>query len=148
MQSASRRQRAAIAQGTHSGASRTKTADRRSCRRARLCTDRYRFFDFSLYLDADQADLEVWYAVPASAAHRVSRPIVLAGDKMGTLLAKNADVLVTMDGHRRELKNAGLFAHAGMIEKVGPTAEARACTCLQGNKRGRRHPWPACRSDL
>jgi hypothetical protein len=45
------------------------------------------FFDFSLYLDADQADLEVCYAVPAPAAHRVSRPIVLAGDKMGTLLA-------------------------------------------------------------
>jgi hypothetical protein len=59
----------------------------------------YGFFDFSLYLDADHADLEVWYAVTAPAAHRVSRLIVLAGDKMGTLLATNADVLVTMDGH-------------------------------------------------
>jgi 8-oxoguanine deaminase len=42
---------------------------------------------------------------------------------MGTLLAKNADMLVTMDGQRRELRNAGLFARDGMIEKVGPTTE-------------------------
>jgi len=41
---------------------------------------------------------------------------------MPTLLAKNADMLVTMDGKRRELTNAGLFARDGMIEKVGPTA--------------------------
>src|SRR6516162_24067 len=41
---------------------------------------------------------------------------------MGTLLAKNADVLVTMDRARRELRNAGLFARDGMIEQVGPTA--------------------------
>ncbi len=34
---------------------------------------------------------------------------------MGTLLAKNADVVVTMDGQRRELRNAGLFARDGMI---------------------------------
>ena len=32
---------------------------------------------------------------------------------MGTLLAKNADVVVTMDGQRRELRNAGLFARDG-----------------------------------
>src|SRR5437764_539243 len=31
---------------------------------------------------------------------------------MPTLLAKNADVLVTMDGKRRELKNAGIRFHA------------------------------------
>ena len=42
---------------------------------------------------------------------------------MTTLLAKNADVLVTMDKQRRELKNAGLFARDGMIEKVGVTAD-------------------------
>ncbi len=41
---------------------------------------------------------------------------------MGTLLARNADVLVTMDGERRELRNAGLFARDGIIEQVGPTA--------------------------
>jgi hypothetical protein len=41
---------------------------------------------------------------------------------MGTLLAKNATVVVTMDGQRRELRNAGLFARDGMIEQVGPTA--------------------------
>ena len=41
---------------------------------------------------------------------------------MATLLAKNADMLVTMDGKRRELANAGLFARDGVIEQVGPTA--------------------------
>ncbi|MDQ3413055.1 MAG: 8-oxoguanine deaminase [Chloroflexota bacterium] len=42
---------------------------------------------------------------------------------MGTLLAKNADLVVTMDGARREIPRAGLFARDGMIERVGPTAE-------------------------
>jgi cytosine/adenosine deaminase-related metal-dependent hydrolase len=42
---------------------------------------------------------------------------------MPTLLAKNADVLVTMDGNRRELRGAGLFARDGVIEQVGVTNE-------------------------
>ncbi len=42
---------------------------------------------------------------------------------MATLLAKNADVLVTMDGQRRELREAGLFARDGVIEQVGSSAE-------------------------
>ncbi len=42
---------------------------------------------------------------------------------MPTLLAKNADVLVTMDGERRELRGAGLFARDGVIEQVGPSDE-------------------------
>ena len=37
---------------------------------------------------------------------------------MATLLAKNADVMVTMDGERRELRGAGLFARDGFIEQV------------------------------
>lgn len=41
---------------------------------------------------------------------------------MATLLARNADVLVTMDGQRRELRNAGLYAEDGFIRQVGPTA--------------------------
>ncbi len=45
---------------------------------------------------------------------------------MPTLLARNAEVLVTMDGSRRELKGAGLFARDGIIEQVGPTAELPA----------------------
>ena len=45
---------------------------------------------------------------------------------MPTLLAKNADVLVTMDGQRRELKNAGLYAEDGIIKKVGPNEELPA----------------------
>ncbi len=40
---------------------------------------------------------------------------------MTTLLARNAEVVVTMDGARRELKDAGLFARDGIIEAVGPT---------------------------
>ncbi|HSD27730.1 MAG TPA: 8-oxoguanine deaminase [Vicinamibacteria bacterium] len=42
---------------------------------------------------------------------------------MATLLAKNADVLVTMDDARRELHGAGLYAVDGFIRKVGETAE-------------------------
>lgn len=42
---------------------------------------------------------------------------------MATLLAKDADVLVTMDGERRELRRASLFARDGVIEQVGPADE-------------------------
>ena len=45
---------------------------------------------------------------------------------MISLLARNADVLVTMDGQRRELKNAGLYAEHGIIKQVGLTAELPA----------------------
>jgi len=45
---------------------------------------------------------------------------------MATLLAKNASVLVTMDGGRRELKNAGLYAEDGILKKVGPNEELPA----------------------
>jgi cytosine/adenosine deaminase-related metal-dependent hydrolase len=44
-------------------------------------------------------------------------------ENVTTLLAKNADVLVTMDGERRELRDAGLFARDGVIEQVGPSSE-------------------------
>lgn len=42
---------------------------------------------------------------------------------MPTLLVRNAAVLVTMDGARRELRDAGLFARDGWIEQVGLSAE-------------------------
>src|SRR5664280_2263555 len=42
---------------------------------------------------------------------------------MGTLLARNATILVTMDDQRRELPGAGLFARDGVIEQVGPSAD-------------------------
>jgi 8-oxoguanine deaminase len=42
---------------------------------------------------------------------------------MGTLLVRNAHVLVTMDAQRRELAGGGLFARDGVIEQVGPTDE-------------------------
>ena len=38
---------------------------------------------------------------------------------MKTLLARNADVLVTMDRERRELKDAGLYAEDGIIDLGG-----------------------------
>ncbi|QFT32611.1 8-oxoguanine deaminase [Labrenzia sp. THAF82] len=38
-----------------------------------------------------------------------------------TLLLKNADMLVTMDGERREIKGGGLFAENGILKAVGPT---------------------------
>jgi cytosine/adenosine deaminase-related metal-dependent hydrolase len=42
---------------------------------------------------------------------------------MPTLLVKNAAMLVTMDGGRREIPGGGLFARDGVIEAVGPTGE-------------------------
>jgi 8-oxoguanine deaminase len=42
---------------------------------------------------------------------------------MATLLVRNASVLLTMDRDRRELRDAGLFARDGWIEKVGPSSE-------------------------
>ncbi|MCK0199041.1 8-oxoguanine deaminase [Ancylobacter sp. 6x-1] len=40
---------------------------------------------------------------------------------MSTLLIRNAQVLVTMDGARREIAGGGLFARDGMIVAVGPS---------------------------
>jgi 8-oxoguanine deaminase len=45
---------------------------------------------------------------------------------MATLLVRNASVLVTMDHGRRELRDAGLFARDGWIEKVGLASELPA----------------------
>lgn len=41
--------------------------------------------------------------------------------KAKTLLVKNAQVLVTMDDERRELRDAGLFVRGNAIEAVGPS---------------------------
>ena len=40
-----------------------------------------------------------------------------------TMLVRNADVLVTMDGARRELRDGGLYIEDNRIVAVGPTAE-------------------------
>jgi cytosine/adenosine deaminase-related metal-dependent hydrolase len=40
---------------------------------------------------------------------------------MTTLLVRNAAMLVTMDGARREIPDGGLFARDGIITQVGPT---------------------------
>lgn len=45
---------------------------------------------------------------------------------MGTLLIRDAAVLVTMDGQRRELAGGGVFARDGWIEQVGTTDELPA----------------------
>lgn len=42
---------------------------------------------------------------------------------MATLLIKNATILVTMDGSRREIAGGGLFIRDKVIDQVGPTAE-------------------------
>ena len=42
---------------------------------------------------------------------------------MGTLLVKNAAVLVTMDDQRREIDNGALFIRDSVIEQVGTTAD-------------------------
>lgn len=38
---------------------------------------------------------------------------------MGTLLVRNAEILVTMDDHRREIHGGGLFIRDGFIEQIG-----------------------------
>jgi 8-oxoguanine deaminase len=45
------------------------------------------------------------------------------GSGGGTLLVRNADVLVTMDAGRREIRGGGLFAEGNRIAAVGPTAD-------------------------
>ena len=55
---------------------------------------------------------------------------------MATLLAKDADVLVTMDGARRELRGAGLYAVDGFIRRVGETAELPATADVVLDLRG------------
>lgn len=40
-----------------------------------------------------------------------------------TMLVKHADVLVTMDGARRELRDGGLYIEDNRIVAVGPTAD-------------------------
>lgn len=42
---------------------------------------------------------------------------------MTTLLIKNATILVTMDDHRREIPDGGLFVRDGFIEQVGGSSE-------------------------
>ena len=42
---------------------------------------------------------------------------------MATLLIQHAELLVTMDDHRREIPDGGLFIRDGFIEKVGLTSE-------------------------
>jgi cytosine/adenosine deaminase-related metal-dependent hydrolase len=42
---------------------------------------------------------------------------------MTTILIKHASVLVTMDDHRREIPDGGLFIRDGFIEQVGSTRE-------------------------
>jgi len=42
---------------------------------------------------------------------------------MKTLLIRHAQLLVTMDDHRREISDGGLFIRDGFIERVGTTAD-------------------------
>jgi len=48
---------------------------------------------------------------------------MLHSGEMTTLLARHADILVTMDGQRREIADGGLFARDGVIAAVGATAD-------------------------
>ncbi len=45
---------------------------------------------------------------------------------MPTLLVKHADLLATMDDHRREIPDGGFFVEDGFIRQVGPTSELPA----------------------
>ena len=45
---------------------------------------------------------------------------------MSTLLAKNAEILVTMDDERQEIPDGGILVRDGYVEQVGPTDELPA----------------------
>ena len=45
----------------------------------------------------------------------------IRSSSMTTLLVKNAHILVTMDGHRREIPGGGLFVRDGFVEQAGPS---------------------------
>ena len=42
---------------------------------------------------------------------------------MKTLLAKNAEIVVTMDKDRREIKNASIYVEDGIIKQIGAAAD-------------------------
>jgi hypothetical protein len=106
-------------------------------------------------------DQELWWASRREIAvgstrrwnlHRLACGASLeAGDGdqvMPTLRARNAELLVTMDDARRELRNAGLYAEDGIIRRVGPNAEppATADTVIDPDAGLHRHH-PAHRAD-
>jgi cytosine/adenosine deaminase-related metal-dependent hydrolase len=51
---------------------------------------------------------------------------MIPGPTKGTLLVRGADVLVTMDASRREIRGGGLFAEGGRITAVGTADELPA----------------------
>lgn len=59
-------------------------------------------------------------ATPSDSAVSASRRSMRARK---TLLVKHADILVTMDDTRREIKDGGLFIEGGIIRQVGPTQD-------------------------
>src|SRR5579862_1061279 len=52
--------------------------------------------------------------------------LVNRGRTMATLLARHAELLVTMDDERREIPDGAIFAADGVITKVGRTDELPA----------------------
>src|SRR3712207_3844397 len=60
----------------------------------------------------------------AAAAHRPPEPASTPVPR--TLLLRNADVLVTMDNARREIRGGGLLVKDGRIAAVGPSASLPA----------------------
>lgn len=58
-----------------------------------------------------------------AGAPSLSQPPSLSPNRPKTLVVKHADVLVTMDGARRELRDAGLYVEDNRIVAVGPSAE-------------------------
>lgn len=58
-----------------------------------------------------------------AGAHSLSQPPSLSPNRSKTLVVKHADVLVTMDGARRELRDAGLYVEDNRIVAVGPSTE-------------------------
>ncbi|MEI6116986.1 MAG: hypothetical protein WCP99_20790, partial [Burkholderiales bacterium] len=67
---------------------------------------------------------------PVQAADSTDKPAPAAvpggGKRPKTMLVKNAAVMVTMDGTRREIKDGGIYIEDGIIKQVGPTSSLPA----------------------
>lgn len=80
--------------------------------------------DFLTSTSAVAAGLVVGVSAAEAAGKPKKAGVTGAGNatkRPKTMLVKNATVLVTMDGTRREINDGGLYIEDGIIKQVGPT---------------------------
>jgi 8-oxoguanine deaminase len=73
-----------------------------------------------------EVSLDLWFEWQSAPDEIGFHAVTAASLLMPTLLLKHADVLVTMDGVRREIHDGALFLRDNIIEQVGATSELDA----------------------